>query len=223
MEDGLSSQLLKDPAALSDADVVFLCVPDDQIASASKSLPKSKALIVHCSGGMSMDVLEENPRYGVFYMLQTFTKPVKNSEDRLQSKLDKGKQDFGILLEANNADDLAFLKHLAEEISTNVNTADSETRVRIHCAAVFANNFTNHCLAIAKDICARNHTDGDLLNSLILETFKKAMDHQPKEIQTGPVRRNDNSTIQRHLELLTKEEASIYKAMSRSIKNMYEL
>ena len=45
----------------------------------------------------------------------------------------------------------------------------------------------------------------------------------PKEAQTGPARRNDNTTIENHInQLKTDSQKEIYTVLSNSIKNTYK-
>jgi hypothetical protein len=53
-----------------------------------------------------------------------------------------------------------------------------------------------------------------------LETANKVMTLSPKEAQTGPAKRNDNKTIEAHLDFLSNEnQATIYKILTQSIQN----
>ena len=73
---------------------------------------------------------------------------------------------------------------------------------------------------IGNEICIENNVPFEILKPLILETANKIMTLSPKEAQTGPAKRNDNQTIQAHLEVLTNEnQATIYKILTQSIQN----
>jgi len=220
--DCLNAPLFKDRSKLAEADVIFLCVPDDKIRAVSKSMPKCKALIVHCSGAAPMSELDLHSHRGVFYILQTFREAVEFRFRESENEHTHVKCP-GILLEAATGEDLDKLKTIARKLSDKVLETDSESRLQMHCAAVFANNFTNHSLAIADDICRRNHLDPLLLRELIRQTMQNALNLTPREVQTGPARRGDSKTIERHLNLLSTKEQAVYRAMTESIKNMYEL
>ena len=64
-----------------------------------------------------------------------------------------------------------------------------------------------------------------MLEPLIKETFSKAMDIGPENAQTGPAIRNDQNTIEKHLELLSfsPELQRIYGEMTRSIITYYNI
>ena len=62
-----------------------------------------------------------------------------------------------------------------------------------------------------------------LFENIIKETSSKAINYSPKKIQTGPAKRNDKITIEKHLELLEKKSfKKIYKTITESIVKYYE-
>jgi predicted short-subunit dehydrogenase-like oxidoreductase (DUF2520 family) len=95
---------------------------------------------------------------------------------------------------------------LAFSISNRVVELDSEKRLYLHLAAVIANNFTNHLLAQSEKILKLQQLPFDLLKPLVEETVKKAFEGSPFKNQTGPAVRNDQTTIQKHLEMLSEDE-----------------
>jgi predicted short-subunit dehydrogenase-like oxidoreductase (DUF2520 family) len=196
---------------LEKADLYIISVSDDAIADVSQQLPFDDRLVVHTSGSVSIDGLSHRRR-GVFYPLQTFSKnkPV----------------DFNtipICLETN-PDDFALLEKVARSISGHIYKIDSGQRKALHVAAVFANNFTNHLYKIGADICAQNQIPFDILKPLIRETAEKVMTLAPADAQTGPAKRNDVTTIQKHLEFLFDEnQKKIYQLLTQSIQHGQKL
>jgi len=56
---------------------------------------------------------------------------------------------------------------------------------------------------------------------LIRETADKIMHINPKEAQTGPAKRNDKDTIEKHLALLPEGKSKeIYKLITSSIQDI---
>ncbi|WP_108424671.1 Rossmann-like and DUF2520 domain-containing protein [Flagellimonas amoyensis] len=200
-----------DPTSIKDADVYIIAVKDDAIAEVSRQLNEKNGVVVHTSGAVAMDALTPENR-GVFYPLQTFT---------------KGKDiDFGkvpICIEAKEEQSLALLKSLALTLSQNVHEVNSEQRKKLHLAAVFVNNFTNHLYGIGEELCEKEGLSFDLLKPLILETAEKIQSMSPKEAQTGPARRSDQKSMQDHLKLLNNDKhIALYNLMSEAIKQVYE-
>ncbi|MGB2129420.1 MAG: Rossmann-like and DUF2520 domain-containing protein [Flavicella sp.] len=194
--------------SLKEADIYFLTVNDDTIASVAKQLSNRKELIVHTSGAVSVDVFKNSPNYGVFYPLQSFT---------------MGKTvDFNnipICLEANSKKNLAILEQVASSLSKRLFQIDSQQRKQLHVAAVFVNNFVNHLYSMGEAICERYEIPFEILHPLILETAKKVQHFSPKQVQTGPAIRGDQKTIESHKKNLTSEQATVYSLLSEYIQN----
>ncbi len=207
--DHITTQQCQDFSALKKADVYIIAIPDDVIGSFSASLPFKNRLVVHTSGGVILDVLSKNNRRGIFYPLQTFS---KNTEVDFSN--------IPICVESENDQDLNLLKELGHYISENVVEISSAEREKLHVAAVFVNNFTNHLYRIAEKITAENELDFNLLKPLITETAKKIKTLSPEKAQTGPAKRNDTKTIEKHLKLLENSEyKDLYEKLTESIKN----
>ena len=190
-----------------EADLYLIAVTDQAIKEVSALLHDKKGLVAHTSGSVPLDVINAK-RKGVFYPLQTFT---------------KGKTlDFStipICVEAESEADYVLLENLGKSISANVQRISSEQRSTLHVAAVFANNFSNHLFQIAKEICEKNGVSFDVLHPLIAETVDKIRFLPPQEAQTGPARRDDVETMQRHLDHLDNSmHKKIYQILSESIR-----
>ena len=61
----------------------------------------------------------------------------------------------------------------------------------------------------------------DILRPLIQETFDKIQDLPPYDAQTGPALRNDEKTIETHLQMLNEDRQIIYKALTDSIQKTH--
>jgi predicted short-subunit dehydrogenase-like oxidoreductase (DUF2520 family) len=96
---------------------------------------------------------------------------------------------------------------------------NDEQRAVLHVAAVFANNFTNHCFSIAEKILDNADLPFEMLHPLMEETLAKAIMDSPAKMQTGPAVRGDEETINRHLLLLKKHPnwKTIYEDISNDI------
>ena len=79
------------------------------------------------------------------------------------------------------------VRDFAEALSDCVREADSARRGRLHAAAVFACNFSNHLYAIAGRLLEKEGLDFGILGPLVLETAAKAVaTDNPAAVQTGP-------------------------------------
>ncbi len=200
-----------DVSKIKEADVYIIGIPDDAISIFSDNLPFQNRLVVHTSGGVSMDALSNKNRRGIFYPLQTFSK---------QRDIDF--KNIPICIEAENSKDLELLRSLGEKISENVVEISSEKRAKLHLAAVFVNNFTNHLYHIGSEILKDDDLPFDLLRPLILETASKIETLSPDKAQTGPAKRNDIKTIEKHLHLLGDSRyRKLYELFTEEIKQNY--
>jgi predicted short-subunit dehydrogenase-like oxidoreductase (DUF2520 family) len=188
------------------ATITILAVSDDAIAVVSAKV--KNALVVHTSGSFPLEGLKNTTRKGVFYMLQTFSK---------EKEVDFATVPF--CLEAENKEDYLLLETVAKAIGVKIYTINARQRKALHVAAVFVNNFTNHLYKIGNDICEEHQVPFEILHPLIQETSEKIKTLSPEKAQTGPAVRNDDKTIENHLELLEKKQQLIYKLITQSIKN----
>ena len=199
----INSRQLKN---VPNSDVTIIAVSDDAISSVSKQLKNRDGLIVHTSGTVAMGAIHQQQK-GVFYPLQSFTKG---------AVVDLSKVPF--CLEATNKEDFKTLEITAKSIGEKRYQITSDQRKKLHLAAVFVNNFTNHMYQIGQDICDEHQVPFEILHSLIEETAKKITSISPKEAQTGPAKRNDVQTIESHLENLSLHQQKIYKIITKSIQ-----
>lgn len=200
-----------DLSQLKEADVYLLAISDDAVAKMSSQLPFENRLVAHTSGAVNIHDLDKKNRRAVFYPLQTFSKDAP--------------MDFGnvpICVEALDKSDLKLLKQLASSIGSKSHKVNTNQRRALHTAAVFVNNFTNQLYRIAHEITEAEGVEFDVLKPLILETAKKVEHISPYKAQTGPAKRNDKKTIDKHLQLLENEHhKDIYKLLTASIQNTH--
>lgn len=191
------------------SDVIILSVSDSAISEVSSKLSKFEGIVAHTSG--SVDITELNSkikRKAVFYPLQTFT---------------KGKvvdfENIPFFIEATNKSDEELLMMSARKISNKVYFGNSKTRLTLHVAAVFASNYANYLYLIAERLLNEKNIDFDVLHQLILEVAEKATLKSPKAAQTGPAKRGDISTINKHISYLENfpKEREIYELLAKRI------
>ena len=202
-----SEKIVSDYKKLLESDLFIIAVSDVAIAEVSNQIPFLNQLIAHTSGSFSIDGLNIKNRKAVFYPLQTFSK---------SKKVDF--QEIPICLETQFDADYQILETVAKSISNKIFKIDSQQRKSLHVAAVFVCNFVNHLYQMGSDICNENNVDFEILKPLIQETANKIMTLSPSNAQTGPAIRNDNETINAHLNFLSNEnQRDIYKLLTKSI------
>lgn len=209
--------------ANSSSRLFLLTVPDDALPDVcSRLVLPENAIVIHTSGSYSLDDLNRlmqlysdiPVRTGVFYPLQTFS--------RDQNLLDF--EEIPLCIEASDPETEGVLVAMGQEISSIVYLVSSAERRVLHLSAVFACNFTNYLLTIAKDLTDANDLEFDLLRPLIRETFRKALAaNNPADVQTGPARRGDQKTVTTHLAMLNRQPPlmEIYELLTEGIKGKY--
>lgn len=194
------------------ADFYFFCVKDEFIKSTSSKLGISnpRAVFLHTSGSVDIKGLEGNVKHkAVFYPLQSFS---------INTKVDWKK--IPILIEANSKPLEKLVTELGIQFSNDVTPVNSKQRLLYHLAAVFVNNFSNYLYSAADDLLKTEKLQFKLLLPLIENTYNKLQVLTPLEAQTGPAKRKDNVTINKHLNLLekNKELTELYKLITKQIE-----
>lgn len=175
-----------------DADIFIIAVSDSAVKEVASSLRVPGKLVVHTAGAVSMEVLQNSSQnYGVLYPLQSLRREMISIPS------------VPLLIDGNNDHSLGLLANLAHSLSENVERANDEQRAKLHVAAVFVSNFSNHLYLLAEGYCKAEHLDFKLLYPLIVETASRLKDTSPSELQTGPAFRKDISTLEKHLRLLS--------------------
>jgi len=196
------------------ADLFIIAVKDEAIRELALELKLADQLLVHTSGSTGLSALDgASTKVGVFYPLQTFSK-IKSVDFR----------QIPIIIEANAPEVLTSIRAVADRLSENVIELNSEQRKTLHVAAVFACNFTNHLFGLAQELLEEKGLDYELLKPLIEETLSKIEMNDPVSVQTGPAIREDQATIQAHLEVLKPNPAlsELYTKLSQSIVNLHK-
>ena len=197
---------------LPPADVYLLAVPDAAVAPllAGTAWPDG-ALVVHLAGALPLAVFAAQPavRGGVLYPLQTFSPGRAIDWPTVP-----------LCIEASSPAAEAILFNLASSLSQHVRRLDSAQRLKLHVAAVFANNFTNHLLGIADALLHEADLPPELLAPLVRETVAKALANPPFAVQTGPAVRHDAPTLAAHHAALVAHPAwqGLYGQLTASIQ-----
>ncbi|MDO7849606.1 DUF2520 domain-containing protein [Hymenobacter sp. M29] len=197
---------------LPPADAYLLAVPDAAVAPLLASIAwPAGALVAHLAGALPLAVFAAQPgvRGGVFYPLQTFSPGRAIDWPTVP-----------LCIEASDLAAETTLLALAGSLSRHVLRLDSAQRLKLHVAAVFANNFTNHLLGIADALLAEADLPPELLAPLVRETVDKALANPPFAVQTGPAVRRDAPTLAAHTAALAGHPAwqALYVQLTASIQ-----
>jgi predicted short-subunit dehydrogenase-like oxidoreductase (DUF2520 family) len=203
----------------SESNIFIICVSDTAIEEVANSIQlPDNSLLLHTSGSIPLSILDAAKKNnfietGVFYPLMTLSKDVALDFSSIP-----------ICIESEDQKSLDIIKTLGKKLSKKIYIINSKERKTLHLAAIFASNFTNHLLAISKEIVDEEDIDFEILKPIIKETLRKALEAEhPADVQTGPAVRNDQVTIDSHLKLLKddKDLQNVYKTLSNSIKDWH--
>ena len=193
------------------ADVYIVAVKDDAIAEVLERTRDNGALWVHTSGSTPANVFEgRRNRYGVLYPMQSFSRTLIADMSCVH-----------IFVEGSDEAVTQDITALANLMSEHVAVCGSEERERLHIAAVFACNFTNHLWTLSSDLLAEKGLDFASMLPLIRNSVDKLDSLTPEESQTGPAVRGDRRIIDKHLEQLEGTPRDIYRLLSDSIMNRH--
>lgn len=194
-------------------DIIFLAVKDEAIEECSKKIvAKNDCLLVHLSGSKCLNEMVCEYEKAVFYPLMSFSKQSSVSWKEIY-----------IFIECNSDSVFSKLSALAQSLGSKTKKINADEKKALHIAAVFAQNFGNHMLKIASDICQAEGIPFSTLKPLIEQGVQKCFLIGPEQSQTGPAVRNDQSTLDDHFNFLegNPELQKLYRVISEHIVATY--
>lgn len=195
---------------LPDADLYLLAVSDSAIIELMQTPPAiGQGIMVHCSGATPLTALASYKQHGVIYPPQSISKNVSSPIAAIP-----------FAIEGNTPAVQALLLQTMQAMAPKSFPCTTAQRLALHVAAVFANNFSNLLFQISYDLLAEHEISFDLLRPIILETAQKVQNKRPDEVQTGPAKRGDQQTLERHLNFLSEKPSwlKIYQQLSEEIR-----
>jgi len=193
--------------------VLFVTTKDDEIARVIHQVENTEIVKIYCSGSVSLESFENIRNCGVWYPLYSFSG---------NTSIDWKK--VPVFLEYSNEHVFEILSNLCGHLNKQFHILSSTERKQLHLSAVFANNFVNACFIGANEVIKGNESlKFDYLLPIIQQTIDKISVGNPIESQTGPAKRNDVSTMSKHLKMLSNStsEQELYIAISKFIKQNF--
>lgn len=191
-----------------ETDVVIVAVSDSSIAGVLAEVPSAgNALWVHTAGSVGIDVFDPRkfPRHGVLYPLQTLLKSRAVDWARVP-----------LLIEGDEA-----VEPLARMMSPSVTRLDSASRCRLHAAAVMGCNMVMYLWSLCEKITSEAGLPFSMLLPLLEMTLERARGGELSDAITGPARRGDVSTLQKHLSALPPDVAQTYRTLSNQMLMLF--
>jgi predicted short-subunit dehydrogenase-like oxidoreductase (DUF2520 family) len=213
---------------LRECDVLFLTVPDGQIAvtadeldrlgcaettSGLKSLLDGK-ILCHTSGALSSEVFSgiKSRVYGYsihpMYAVSSKTESYKNFNESY------------ITIEGDEKY-LEYFYGLFSGFGHHVSILTAENKVKYHAASVCASNLVIGLYSMAVSLledCGFSEESADTaLKPLFKNNALKLATSTPAEALTGPVERCDTETVRKHLDSLMGENRELYRLLSKKL------
>jgi len=195
------------------SDLIILSVADTAIGELTELIPDTSSVVVHTAGSVNIDAFGKTCRnYGVLYPLQSFRK---------ERKLEY--HSIPVFIEGSSQEVLDFIADFCNKVFPIQTKMNSEARMQLHLAAVFASNFVNAIYNMSYDIAQKHNIDFTYLLPLIIETATRLNYGSPQQFQTGPALRSDNSVVNKHVEMLKEDKMVqiIYKELTNYIKTKH--
>jgi predicted short-subunit dehydrogenase-like oxidoreductase (DUF2520 family) len=198
-------------ADADDADIVLLCVPDAQIATAARAIEPRKGLIVgHCSGATGLDVLRPHEGLGLH--------PLMTVTHAGATLAGAGCAVAGTTLRA--------LK-LAEELATDVGMTPfpvvDDDRAAYHAAASLASNYLVTLEAAAERVAATAGVPREALVPLVRAAVDNWAALGARGALTGPIVRRDEVTVERQRAAVaerTPELLALFDALAAATRDL---
>lgn len=193
-----------------DADCCIIAVADNAVLEVNEYL-NTNTVIIYTAGTLDINNFKQNDQ-AVLWPIYSIVK------DNLPEH-----RAIPCVYEASTEKAKHEVLVVANAITDTIYEAGSAQRISLHLAAVFSNNFANHLFAITEEWCKEQNLQFDILRPIINQTAERLQSKSPQLLQTGPAKRGDENTLQKHIQLLQQHEAwqNVYKALTTSIKEMY--
>ncbi len=193
------------------SEVLFLTVPDDAVVSVTHNVAqrggfRSGAAVVHCSGALPLDVLNEaamcETLTGFFHPLQVLLGAPSVRQLR------------GAFVGVDAGPELLpVLRTMATDLgATPVDVSDA-ARAPYHIAAVLAANYTFVLLSAAAELMQAAGISAEYSLESLIPLARGSLSSLealgPRACLTGPIVRGDAATVARHMEYLREHQPGL--------------
>lgn len=204
------------------SDAIFLTVSDnaiplvynellDQLKDDKSSL-KGK-ILCHTSGACSSSVFTESDKYG-FYAYSIH--PIFAVSDKYTSYINFDKAFITIEGSPEYQQDL---KELFNSCELKTAVISAENKSKYHAASVMASNFVcglfNNAVKLLVECGFDKDEAATALSGLFIKNAEGIALNGPIKQLTGPIERNDSSTIKKHLSVLSESDRELYLILSK--------
>ena len=200
------------------ADVVWFCVPDSQIESASEDIAKKvnwkKKVALHSSGALTSDALSELRRRGASvasaHPLMTFVRGAKPSLAGVPFAIE------------GDARAVRLARGIVRDLGGHAYAIRKSDKIAYHAWGMFASPLLTALLVTTEQVAAaagvKRKDARSRMIPILLQTLANYASFDAKDAFSGPIIRGDVETVKRHLQVLRRipEAREVYVALARS-------
>lgn len=195
-----------------DADVVLLCVPDSEIATAAAAIEPGP-IVGHCSGATTLRPLLD-AGHEALSMHPLMTVPRDRPADFTGA---------GAAVAGSSERALHAARVIAARLGMRPVVIADEDRVAYHAAATIASNFLTTIEGAAERLGATAGVDRELLLPLLRATLESWAELGAARALTGPFARGDEATIAGHRAAIgerTPDLLPLYDALAAATRTL---
>lgn len=202
----------------SQSNIIFITVPDSCIHSVYEQLLEcdlKDKILCHCSGALSAQVFENIENSGVCgYSVH----PAFAVSDKYNSYKELGNAFFTV---EGSEEKMYVIIGILERLGNSYQIINAESKVKYHASLAAASNLVVALYHIAQGLLAEcgfsSASAEQVINPLFLNNAENICKSGCLNALTGPVDRNDFSTVQKHLSVLDNETGALYKLLSAEL------
>lgn len=199
-----------------ESQMIFITVPDSDIYDVYLQLKQydlTDKILCHCSGALSAEVFDGIELLGAYgYSLH----PALAVNDKLDSYREISQAFFTV---EGSSEKMVVIEQFFKRLGNPFQIIRAENKCKYHTALVMSSNLVIALYHIALELLGEcgfsDFTAQQVITPLFLNNAKSVCDRGCKAALTGPVDRNDVSTVEKHLSVLQDNSVSeLYKLLS---------
>jgi predicted short-subunit dehydrogenase-like oxidoreductase (DUF2520 family) len=210
-----------DIVELPPADMTFITTPDDFILATSEELSKNRliksgSIVIHCSGSLTSDALVLMRERGCYvasvHPMRSFARP----------ELSVAQYSGTYCALEGDSEALFEIRNLFNAIGSNCYEINKKKKSSYHAAGVFASNYlvtlAQQALLCMNDAGVEDDISMHVITNIMRGTVSNLEQTlSPIQSLTGPIKRGDVLTIEKHMESFTNmEQKDLYAALGNA-------
>lgn len=211
---------------ISKSDIIFISVPDDLLETVGEAIGRlefdlSGKSFVHTSGAYSSEILsslkEKNGRIAGAHPIYSF-----GSDDPAGVSLE------GVYFDLEgDAAAIDQLKKLFQQTTIKYIEITPDQKLAVHLASVFYSNYFVGLAQVAQEILRGSHFPKEHLWKpfvpLIESTLANLSSDSPAKALTGPIKRGDILTVEKHLSFLKSHYPDFVPAYLQMARTLLQI